>query len=292
MFIIEYRGLNMLNYTNEQLNSKELKIKVAVRIHNLRNENNLTLDYLAYRLGYSKPTVQSWEKGWEHKTGTNKIPTLEQLLDLSVFYNCTPEYILCEYDLPTKQTTDVFRETGLTPKSVSKLNGYLSAIKSPESINCILLLAFINHFIINFKAIFILIYNRISLENRRVEFEKDPYHDIILKGYDAIMRYIDVTVYDEMLETNGVLFPMLSEHMLEYLKKQKIKKDDINKIMGHFHKHCGFLVTETELFKRSDFAISNAFIDIVKSFFKDYPDNLYGSNGYYDYIDLVLFKKD
>lgn len=60
----------MFNYLSwNEINSKEHRAKVAVLLHNERINANLTLEALEEKTGKSKPTVQSWEKGWFYKTG-------------------------------------------------------------------------------------------------------------------------------------------------------------------------------------------------------------------------------
>ncbi|MBO4912608.1 MAG: helix-turn-helix transcriptional regulator, partial [Butyrivibrio sp.] len=186
------KWLNMLNYTDELLSSKELHIKIAARLHALRTSARLSLQALADLTGYTKPTVQSWEKGWRDQSGENRIPTLEQLLDLSSVYNCTPEYLLCEYDLPTKQVTDTCRETGLLPENAVQLRNMMASFSSPNLGGANdLFLAFLNHYLSNITLINELIFNRQTLEFSRIAFEEDPYHDILLEGYNAVVNQIE-----------------------------------------------------------------------------------------------------
>lgn len=62
------------------------------RIKFLREENGLTQQDLAERLGGAKSTVAMYEKG-------DRKPSLEVLVKLSEIFNCTIDYILCKSDI-------------------------------------------------------------------------------------------------------------------------------------------------------------------------------------------------
>ena len=74
----------MLNYYSKLLTTTDMHASIAKRLHDERLSANLSLDKLAEISGYSKPTVQRWEKGWKDGSGQNIIPTLDQII--------TPEF--------------------------------------------------------------------------------------------------------------------------------------------------------------------------------------------------------
>lgn len=96
------------------LYQKEL---IAARLASERKRNGYTQEELAETNIASKPTIVNWEKS----DGKNRIPTLEQLLELCELYDCEVGYILGEYDTRTRAATDIFAETGLTEETVTKL---------------------------------------------------------------------------------------------------------------------------------------------------------------------------
>ena len=277
----------MLNYTNKQLSSKEMHVNMAVRLHDERISAGLSLDALAELTGYTKPTVQSWEKGWKNKTGENKIPTLEQLLDLCVVYNCTPEYLLCEYDCKSKQVTDVSLETGLYPENVTRLQNLFYPVlehKLTSGAND-LFLAFLNHFIANSDLINELIFNRQMLESAMRDFEEDPYHDQILDGYNHVcLGNLAVDIFKDGAFPSNMLAMQFTEPLLAYYESLNYDKEMITEIMSRFGEH--FMIMSSAKIKQSDFSLSDTFADIVKSFFAEFPDIVYGIGGYDDFADF------
>jgi DNA-binding helix-turn-helix protein len=58
-----------------------------VRIKELRQEKNLTMQQLADRLYFSKNAISNWERG-------ACLPNLERLISLAEFFNVTVGYLL------------------------------------------------------------------------------------------------------------------------------------------------------------------------------------------------------
>lgn len=281
----------MLNYSDEELNSIEMHNAIAVRLHNERINANLSLDKLAEITGYSKPTVQSWEKGWNKNTGENRIPTLEQLIDLCSIYNCTPEYLLCEYDCKTKQITDISFETGLQPQSIKKLhNMFTSLLENPFGGGANnLFLGFLNHYISNMDAINEFIFNRQTLELVKNEFEEEEYKKDILEGYEYVNTIHPEFLLNDLIFRDGIFPPHkasmnYTEPLLEYYESKGYDVETIKTIMGKFTYY--FDVLSSSKLKQSDFALSDCFLDIIKSFFNSFPDNIYSEGGYDDFVDL------
>ena len=69
----------MFNYSSDNLTSKEIRVEIGKRLHSERIRAKISLDKLAELSGYSKPTVQRWEKGWKNGTGENTIEILIEI---------------------------------------------------------------------------------------------------------------------------------------------------------------------------------------------------------------------
>lgn len=70
------------------------------RIKFLREENGLTQQDLAERLGGAKSTVAMYEK-------EDRKPSLEVLVKLSEIFNCTIDYILCKSDIRNPEEIEI-----------------------------------------------------------------------------------------------------------------------------------------------------------------------------------------
>lgn len=263
----------MLNYSYEELNSQTMKANIAARLHKERENAKLSLDALSEKTGYSKPTVQSWEKGWKDGSGKNHIPSLEQLLDLAALYNCTPEYLLCEYDSKTKEATDISLETGLTPENVTRLQRMFSTIlENPYGGGANnLFLSFLNYFIENSQLIFELMFNRQMLASLKNEFDNDPDNDEIYAAYIAVgAGGLNSEIFKDDLFSRITLVGRYTEPLIAYFEALGYDKERIRMLMEKFTKYYDVLsATKT---KQSDFALSDSFLDIVKSFYSKYPD--------------------
>lgn len=187
----------MLNYSYEELDSHTLRAKIAARLHSERENAKLSLDALSERTGYSKPTVQSWEKGWKNGTGENHIPNMEQLIDLASIYNCTPEYLLCEYEQKSKPLTDICFETGLLPENIKSLHKpFLAMLEQPMDSHgyAHIMYQFLNHFIRNYQHLADALYHRVIHENITRRFN-DSFMEIVnsfLDSYpDNVNSYIE-----------------------------------------------------------------------------------------------------
>lgn len=274
----------MLNYSYTELDSHELRAKIATRLHKERINAKLSLDALAEKINYSKPTVQSWEKGWEKGSGQNRIPNMDQLIDLAAIYNCTPEYLLCEYNFKTKEITDISLETGLFPENITRLQRMFSTLlENPYGGGANdLFLAFLNHFISNIDLINELLFNRQMLESVLLEFNEEPYKEDLLNGFHSVgIGGIGTQIFNDGVFSTSVLAMQYTQPLVEYYKSLNYDKDTIVTIMEKFTYY--FDVISLNKMKQSDFAISDSFLDIVKSFFSEFPDNVYGIDGYKDF---------
>lgn len=268
--------LNMINYTDNDLNNKLLKAKIAGRLHEERKiKSNLSLDALSEKIMYSKPTVQAWEKGWEDGTGENTIPSMEQLIRLSTFYHCTPEYLLCEYDLKSKQTTDVAIETGLLPESYAYLHNKFSLLLENDCNEhgyFHIMLQFINHFISNFDTISDALYYRVIAENLNRGFSKCKYKDLLLEGYKSISltkrESFSIRTKDHGVNAETQFF---IQPLTNFFIAKGLDANSIDEALDEFRHYYKVLVLNEV--KQADFSINESFFEILNSFLASYPDN-------------------
>ncbi len=277
----------MLNYSEQHFSNTKLRIMIAERLHTERINAGLTLDELAEKSGYTKPTVQSWERGWKNHTGDNKIPTLTQLLDLSSLYGCTPEFLLCEYDTRTKNATDIGVQTGLLPESQAKLKEMIDIIlyKDNPGANH-LFLSFINYYISNCTLLNELIFNRGMLEDTRRALTEDKYYKELRDGFEKICAgSLSLEIFKDGAFSDEYLYDQFRKPMIDYyINDCGYSKSKAYKIMQHFKKHFDGLRIDHKL-KQSDYAISSTFTDMIHSFFDDYPYNVFGDyDSYTNYL--------
>lgn len=87
------------------------------RIQQRRKEFRITQIDLAKALGLSedsRSSISRWEKGTEFPS-TTLIPKLCDIL------HCDVGYLFGEYELPTRELTDISRETGLSMEAIEEL---------------------------------------------------------------------------------------------------------------------------------------------------------------------------
>ena len=274
----------MLNETLANITNKELRIKIAKRLHNERKLAKYSLDELARNLNLSKPTVQSWEKGWKEETGKNTIPSMDQLLDLSALYKCTPEYLLCEYEQKSKAITDVCFETGLLPENIQVLHKpFLSMLEQPMDSHgyAHIMYQFLNHFIRNYQPLADALYHRLIHENITRRFNDSRYKELILEGFSAVT----INRSDAFAITFGTLAssvePMLyTQPMVNYYESKGLDTETIRNIMEEFQS-CFKAISPSEK-NKVNFALTECFMEIVNSFLDSYPDNV---NSYIEFVD-------
>lgn len=103
---------------------------VSERIKKLREERGLTQDELAHELGYeNRQTVAKWESG--------KMPTLQALRLLAIFFDVSSEYILGLTRYTHPENEKISELTGLSDESIEVLRAINERNSShDESIKC------------------------------------------------------------------------------------------------------------------------------------------------------------
>lgn len=72
-------------------------------------------------------SVSNWEKG-------NTFPPLEKLVCMAQIFHCDVGYLLCDYDVKSKDTATISDETGLSIQAVERLKSMQAKIKREKSI--------------------------------------------------------------------------------------------------------------------------------------------------------------
>ncbi len=289
----------MFNYLSwNEINSKEHRAKVAVLLHNERINANLTLEALEEKTGKSKPTVQSWEKGWFYKTGENILPSLECLSILSDLYECSPEYILCLESEKTKAKTDISSTIGLTEDSINILQKLFSDELSmpserawkeiPDRYNPynvlldqewkIVLLSFLNFFIQNIEQFSDFLSRRRPLSLLQKGLEKEKYHSMLREAYISVRNAIHEDPDNAIKEPISLTKLLTAQSLMTYLDHFYFER--ATELDALFWKYLPVL-TPSHL-KQSDYAISETFMDIVKSYFDDVFNK---TEKYHDFVD-------
>lgn len=96
------------------LEKDKFEITTGERIKALRKNRNVTIQQLADAMDLSRQTITNYEAGGQ------SIPAYT-LYRLSVYLKCDLDYLLGKSELPTKTETDIYKETGLTPRAVDCL---------------------------------------------------------------------------------------------------------------------------------------------------------------------------
>lgn len=265
----------MLNYMFDELSKKEIRAAIARRLHHERISANLSLEALAEKTEYSKPTVQRWEKGWKQGTGDNIIPTFDQLASLCALYNCTPGYLLCEYDEKSKSATDIALETGLTKDAVAVLQRYFQPLLTGPGGANDLFLSFLNYFIGNMTLLMELIFNRSILTYSQESLQEDPDKDTIIEAFNAITTSgLSVDIFkDAIFKDNAVSKLLMKQQFKDYFLSKGFNEERSSHLAKTASEHLDVL--SSLKVKQSDFALGDTFLDLIKGFFSNMSDRTY-----------------
>lgn len=280
---------NLLSW--EEIESEQHKAKIAKRLHDERKAHGYTLDKLITESGFSKPTVQSWEKGWEEQTGKNKLPSLQQLYILSNLYQCSFEYLLCLTPERTKPITDICKETGLTEQSINILHEHFSyelthpselfeftppQKYSPSSLFLLSdwridIFAFLNYIISHYNDFAHQLSTRRPLELLQKSYNELPQKkkNDLLKGYNfVISRFGNNAFASEHLIDQFIIPPALQEYF-HSLGHNLEEAYELAQLVEQY-----FYILSPTILKRADFELSDTFMDVVKSFYASFSDNI------------------
>lgn len=280
---------NLLHWN--KINTIQHKAKIAKRLHDERKAHGYTLNKLIELSGFSKPTVQSWEKGWDEQTGKNKIPSLEQLCTLSNLYQCSFEYLLCLTPERTNLLTDICKETGLTEQSVNILHEHFSyelthpsepfeftppRQYTPASFFLLSdwridIFAFLNYFIEHYSEFG----HQLSLR-RPIELLQKSLNELplkkkndILKGYNFVVSKFGNNVYSSDLLIDRLLIPPALQEYYHSLGYEFEEASELVQLVEQYY----FVLSPATL-KRADYELNDTFMDVVKSFYASFSEHI------------------
>ena len=95
---------------------------LADKIIRLRKKNGWSQEELANKMNVSRQAVSKWE-------GAQTIPDLEKILQLSVLFGVTTDYLLKDEIEDEKLTNDTFSDTNVKRISIEEANKYIEQRK-------------------------------------------------------------------------------------------------------------------------------------------------------------------
>lgn len=127
--------MNIWNNQNEELHTfNQRKALIASRIKEERERRWKNQTGLGVALGalydikpVDQSTISKWESG-------DRLPPLDQLIDLSKVFHCDIAYLLGESEDRHVGNTDVVKYTGLTEEATERLHNFATANKTSRLI--------------------------------------------------------------------------------------------------------------------------------------------------------------
>lgn len=274
---------------------------IASRLASERKRNGYTQETLAETNIASKPTIVSWERA----DGKNRIPTLEQLLELCELYGCEVGYLLGEYDTRTRVATDVCKETGLSEEAVDLITK--SKEWEEDSLG-----RFLNFFIPRCGTIMATLSESIKVLSKDTFNQKYSDYHVIKKIYEEASRpsykAIFPAVNTEGRDTSATLFlAMLYYFLMKHEGKipENLEEEDFFAFVAHTFAadgfHFDFEAVPTpykhryaELYnelkassertrKEREYIINDLFLDIIKEYVRS--ENLSFNEKYCKMLD-------
>lgn len=277
----------MLYYYQDSTTSKDIRNSIAKRLHDERVSHGYTLDGLAEEIGYSKPTVYKWEKGWSSESSQNTVPTMDQLVDLCALYNCSPGYLLCEYDSKTYSEAEIAKETGLLSDGLTHLNKLVTPLlEETGGYANDLFLSFINYFIAQSNTITELIFNRqlLSFDESLFNSLNSDEKDIIMSSFNQLKASYTNT---DILQDGIFPIPHLKESFRQGISIECINRgysvDEAEGFADFTYQMLDYLLGYQE--QQSNFALSQEFLKIVDGYFKLHPEIM---DDYKDYLKSIV----
>jgi len=270
----------MIDYYIDVISSNKIRREIAKRLHSERQKANLSLEQLAERTGYSKPTVQRWEKGWKEGTGENIIPTLDQLIELCAIYQCSPGYLLCEHDTRTRQAFDAALALGLTEDSIKPFQEdviyQLNTLRPDPGLP---FMCFLNYLLSHMTTIRDFFSERAYNEHWERLASKQPGIEVArdaLRTPEIQHMIYHIRDFRDTDEKNQHFIDELKKLLVKYYDKHRPDNLTTEYLVERTIAYCGYV--HPNILRQNDFAISNAFLDTVKEFFANYENELAAYN--------------
>lgn len=276
----------MLNYRDinpYQVSSKEVSIRIAKRMHNERIRNGYTLEKLAEIMGCKRQTVARWEKGWKDEEPLNRIPHLDQIMQLCDLYDCDPGYLLCLYDKRYSSFETASGITGLTEESIIALNKIQKSIQD-SSLHATTTQRFLLD-LINFtlpriselsssatlySAYAALAYSFEGLRNK----------DAILEAFIKSDAHLE---FNPSLHIPGYEIKGNDPQLFEALFKAYNPYEAHKYILPHYG---ALFVLDKQMRKLVESSLENDIGDIVRDFFAYYNESMLQSNSKHERVNV------
>lgn len=168
--------------------------KILERISDAIKEKNYKISEVIKKTGISKSAYYS-------RITRSQLPPLEALLRICAILECDCGYLLCEFDEPVKDATNVKQATNLTYESIRYLIKHRNDKVST---------AITSAFILEMDELIELIQHFYEYQKIQCIFDKDPHREIIKKMYNkyfypydfnnlSTQNIYDKRIYDEKL---------------------------------------------------------------------------------------------
>ena len=269
----------MLNYRDidlYQVNHNTVSIKIAKRMHEERIKNGYTLETLAEKMHCKRQTAASWEKGWKQdKEALNRIPHMDQIMELCDIYKCDPGYLLCFYDKRYSSFDVASGITGLTEESIIALNNCQKAIQDSsleDTASQRFLLSLINFILpkINELASSASLYS--AYASLAYAFEGVKNKDIISETFKNSTVHLE---FNPNLHIPGYEIKGNDPQLFEEIFNAYNDPDATKYILPHY----GILfILDEQMRKLVESSLVNDISNIVRDFFVNYHDSILHSN--------------
>lgn len=241
-------------------------LKIGERIRKERKALKQTQTVFAENFNVTRRTVSNWENG-------EYPPNFQQMIDMCKVFDCEMGYLLCEdgYENKTRATTDICEKTGFSEKAVYMLEQRKECLKENENS----VAAFTSFLIENGKEVYDRIEELKNHNENMKQLEESEYCEVIHETYKnaKFSRENIATVESE----EDIYFTLLENAINNKSQDTTVVKEKKNVMKNLQDK--GFTVEQLNLINRSypilkmqdgvdakKFAISNAFMDIVKAY--------------------------
>jgi len=189
----------------ENQDSKEYRYNIARRIHDARKKKFPNIEDFAEKIGYSKPTVLSWERGWngpDDVKGKNSVPSVDQLVDIAPTLDCSISYLLCECDGETPFIDSCNKELGINSEACKALHNMKIALDNAQKFTggpIQSALNFINYMSEHSSELVEPLSALEAKYSKHKMYLADPYYRTIRKAYEDLYLYSPPKITNSLL---------------------------------------------------------------------------------------------
>ena len=278
--MLNYRDINLY-----QVNSEEVSIKIAKRMHDERTRNGYTLEQLSEIMGCKRQTAAKWEKGWnQNEKALNRIPHIDQIMKLCDLYDCDPAYLLCFYDKRYTSFEIASGITGLTEESIIALNECQKSIQD-SSLDATttqrFLLNFINFILPRLSELASSATLYSTYASLAYEFESMRAKDDILEAYKKTNVRLE---FNPSSHIPGYAIkggdPLLFE---AFIRAYNSHPDGETLVLPYFG---SLFVLDEQMKKLVESSFQNDIGDIVRDFFNSFHESILQSTGEHERVNV------